>query len=113
MAATFTPIAPRPAPVRTTGISAWVRRNLFGDVKSTVTTVIIALVAIVYVPQILNWAFLHAVFNANLAACNEARGTGACWGVIAARSSRISGPSTSAGCSARPSPVCWRASSAR
>ena len=82
MAAVFQPIAPRPAPIRTTGFVAWLRRNLFGDWKSTFTTVVIALLAVVYLPQIANWALIHAVFPANLAACNEARGTGACWGVI-------------------------------
>ncbi len=30
----------------------------------------------------LDWAVLQAVFGSNLQACNDARGAGACWGVI-------------------------------
>ena len=82
MAAVFEPIAPRAAPVRTTGVLAWVKRSLFGDWKSAVTTAVIVLVAALYLPKILDWALFHAVFHANLNECNAARGTGACWGVI-------------------------------
>ena len=39
MAAVFTPIAPRPAPIRTTGAVAWVRTNLFGNWVSVLATV--------------------------------------------------------------------------
>ncbi len=82
MAAVFQVIPPRPAPIRTSGFVPWMRRNLFGDWKSAVTTGVIALLAIVYLPQILDWALFHAIFHANLQECNAARGTGACWGVI-------------------------------
>ena len=43
----------------------------------------IVLLAIRYLPEIANWTLFQAVFHANLAECNAARGTGACWGVIA------------------------------
>jgi general L-amino acid transport system permease protein len=79
----FQPIAPRPAPVRTRGFVPWLRRSLFGDWKSALTTAVIALVAIRYLPHVADWALFHAVFHANLDECNAARGTGACWGVIA------------------------------
>ena len=36
MAASFTPIEARPAPVNTEGLVPWVRRNLFGNPASTV-----------------------------------------------------------------------------
>ena len=40
MAAVFTPITPRPAPVRTSGAVAWARQNLFGNTLSSVATVV-------------------------------------------------------------------------
>ena len=82
MAAVFTPIPPRSAPVKTTGPIAWLRRNLFANWKSAVTTIAIAVVALIYLPGIINWAIVRAVFEPNLAECQAARGTGACWGVI-------------------------------
>ena len=83
MAAVFTPIAPRPAPVRTEGFVPWLRRNLFGDWKSTLTTLVIAVVGLVYLPPLANWAIFQAVFEPSLADCQSARGIGACWGVVA------------------------------
>ena len=38
MAATFTPIEARPAPVKTEGLVPWVRKNLFGNPASSVAT---------------------------------------------------------------------------
>ena len=83
MAAVFQAIAPRPAPVKTSGFGPWVRRNLFGDWKTTLTTVVIALLAVRYLPEIANWAIFQAVFHPNATECSAARGSGACWGVIA------------------------------
>jgi general L-amino acid transport system permease protein len=76
------PIAPRPAPVRTTGAAAWIRANLFGDWKNSLTTIAIASIAVAMLPGMVDWALVNAVFQADLKACNDARGTGACWGVI-------------------------------
>ena len=83
MATVFQAIAPRPAPIRTSGFVPWVRRNLFGDWKSTLTTAVIALLAIAYLPSIASWSIFNAVFQPNVNECSAARGTGACWGVIA------------------------------
>jgi len=83
MALVFHPVAARPAPIKTSGLVPWLRRNLFADWKSTLTTIVIALLAIRYLPALANWAVLRAVFVPNVADCNAARETGACWGVIA------------------------------
>jgi len=83
VAAVFQPIAPRPAPVKTSGFVPWVRRNLFGDWRSALATFVVALVAIRYLPELASWAIFHAVFHANATDCQAARGVGACWGVIA------------------------------
>jgi len=83
VAAVFQPIAPRPAPVKTEGFVPWVRRNLFGDWKSTVTTLALAAIAVIYLPGLANWAIFRAVFEPSLSECAAARGVGACWGVVA------------------------------
>ena len=82
-AATFTPIASRPAPVRMTGALAWIRRNLFADWMSTVATFLIVAVAILIIPDAVRWGIVHAVFTPDNELCREAAGTGACWGMIA------------------------------
>lgn len=82
MSQTFVPIAPRTAPVRMEGPVAWVRNNLFSSVTNAVVSIL--LLAIIAWPALsaFNWAVLNAVTAANADACQAARGTGACWGVI-------------------------------
>ena len=82
MATVFTPIQPRPAPIRTSGAGAWLRRNLFGNWMSAVATVVMAALALWALPPFLEWAILNAVVRPDADACQAARGVGACWGVI-------------------------------
>lgn len=78
----FHPITPREAPVKTEGALPWIRRNLFGNPWSALATVgIMALLGYVLV-QLLRWGLLNAVFVPDLARCEAARGSGACWGVL-------------------------------
>jgi len=83
VAATFTPIAPRPAPVRTSGAAAWAKRNLFGGWPSTLATLVMLALAVWLAPALFSWAVTHAVLRPDADACQAARGVGACWGVIA------------------------------
>ncbi|MDR7308021.1 amino acid ABC transporter permease [Rhodoferax saidenbachensis] len=80
-ATTFQPIAARPAPVKTEGLAAWIRTNLFGDWKTTLGTVIIGALLLTLLPRLLGWALVHAVWVPNFDACH-AEGAGACWGVV-------------------------------
>jgi general L-amino acid transport system permease protein len=82
VAAVFTPIAPRPAPVSTSGAIAWARANLFGNWASTLATVVMAGLAIWALPPLFEWAVVNAVLRPDADACQAARGVGACWGVI-------------------------------
>jgi len=82
MADTFQPVAPRPAPVRTEGFVPWVKRNLFADWKNGLTTVLLVTLALYVLPGLTHWSLTQAVFPANAEACQAARGSGACWGVI-------------------------------
>ena len=83
MAIVFQPIAARPAPVRTEGLVPWMRANLFGNWRSTLSTFLLALAAIAWLPGVVDWAIFKAVFRPDVDGCQAARGTGACWGVIA------------------------------
>jgi len=82
MAVVFQPIAPRPSPIRTTGAIAWARRNLFDGVGSSVATLLLVAVVLYVLPGLLNWMFVKAVFAPDANACQAARGSGACWGVV-------------------------------
>ena len=81
-ALTFQPITPRPAPDRASGPVGWLRANLFSDWRTTVSTLIVGGVLLWYVPQLLRWALLQAVWLPSADAC-RAPGAGACWGVVA------------------------------
>ncbi|HQR53492.1 MAG TPA: amino acid ABC transporter permease [Burkholderiales bacterium] len=76
-------IAPRPAPVHADGPFTWARRNLFGDWRNTAATMALIGLALCVLPGIVRWALLDAVFAPDAAACQAARGSGACWGVVA------------------------------
>jgi general L-amino acid transport system permease protein len=79
-AQTFQPIAARPAPVKTEGMVAWIRTNLFGDASTSAGTLAILAVLLYVLPPFLSWAFLNAVWAKDYDACHTA--TGACWGVV-------------------------------
>ena len=81
-AATFQPIAARSAPVRTEGPGPWIKRNLFSNLPSTLTTLLLFGLAGWYLPQLLNWGLFHAVFAPSFEQCQAVRGSGACWGVV-------------------------------
>lgn len=78
---TFTPIAPRTAPIRTDGLVYWLRANLFNGWKTTLATIFIGGFLLWYVPQFLNWAVFSARWAPIADAC-RVEGAGACWGVI-------------------------------
>jgi general L-amino acid transport system permease protein len=78
---TFEPIAARPAPVKTEGLVAWIRSNLFGDWKTSLGTLVVGAALLTILPRLLSWALLNAVWVPNFDACHAA-GAGACWGVV-------------------------------
>jgi general L-amino acid transport system permease protein len=80
--AVFKPIEPRPAPIRTEGLWPWVRANLLADWQSVLATVIVFGLAVRVLPGLFDWMFVNAVYRPDADACQAARGTGACWGVV-------------------------------
>ncbi len=81
-AQTFTPIAPRSAPVDTEGPVAWIRINLFGDKSTALMTVIVVAALLWILPPFFSWALLRAAWLPDYDAC-RGEGVGACWGVVA------------------------------
>ena len=79
----FQSIAPRARPRRHAGSLHWLRRELFGDWRTALATVLLGALLLWAVPPILDWTLFSAVWRPDLAACKAARGVGACWGVIA------------------------------
>ena len=82
MQQTYQPIDARPMPGQQTGAIAWLKTNLFSSVGNSLITVGLLAVALWALAPTLGWSVTHAVFGANLEACNNMRGIGACWGVV-------------------------------
>ena len=80
---TFQPIPARPAPMRTEGFLPWARINLFGNIPSAITTLVLLALLVWWAPGLLNWLLFKAVFVPKVEQCQAAREVGACWGVIA------------------------------
>ena len=77
----FQPISARPAPIKVEGLVAWIRGNLFGDLRTSLGTLAIGAVLLWIVPPLIQWLFINAVWVKNYETCHAA--AGACWGVIA------------------------------
>ena len=83
MADTFRVIAPRPSPVKAQGLVPWLRANLFSSWGNSLTTLVLVAFFLYQLPPLLEWLTVRAVWRPDHDACQAARGTGACWGVIA------------------------------
>lgn len=79
-AQTFQSIAPRPAPVRTEGLLAWCKLNLFSSWGTSLGTVLVGAALLALVPKFLQWALINAAWVSDYNVCHAA--SGACWGVV-------------------------------
>jgi general L-amino acid transport system permease protein len=78
-------------PAGVTGPWAWARGNLFGSWWSTAVTLLLGYLLLRFAVSFVSWAVLHAVWSVpydaqgrpDNAACQNAKGIGACWAVIA------------------------------
>ncbi|CAM8659091.1 HisM ABC-type amino acid transport system, permease component [Burkholderiales bacterium] len=57
-------------------------QSLFRGRLNTALTLLTGGLLVWFLVQFLPWAIGHAVWSADLVACREARGQGACWGVV-------------------------------
>ena len=78
----FQSLPSRPAPMLQDGLLGWLRANLFGDLRTSLATVLIGGLLLWLLPQFLQWALFNAVWRPNFDAC-RVDGVGACWGVVA------------------------------
>jgi general L-amino acid transport system permease protein len=76
-------IAARARPPSPRGAAQRLRLALFGGPVSTATTLVLLALALWLLPGVAGWLFGHAVWTADEPACQAARGSGACWGVVA------------------------------
>jgi len=81
--AVFIPIAARQPPSPALGAWPWIRRHFFDGLANSLLTLLVLALLVVALPPLLNWALVHAVVQADNAACRAAEGVGACWGVVA------------------------------
>jgi general L-amino acid transport system permease protein len=74
------PARPRPASTRT----SWqrVREALWGSPLRALLSLLLVVALGLLADAAWRWAFWHAVWQADEAACQAARGVGACWGVV-------------------------------
>jgi general L-amino acid transport system permease protein len=79
----FQPLPARAAPGSHAGALHWLRRQLFGDWRTALATVVLGALLLWAVPPALDWTLFSAVWRPDLEACRAAQGEGACWGVIA------------------------------
>ena len=76
-------LAAAPPPTRVHGVWPWMRVNLFGSVGDTILTIVGVIVALWVVVPMIEWAFIHAVWNGSRDAC-AAQTDGACWAFVKA-----------------------------
>jgi general L-amino acid transport system permease protein len=91
--ATDTPplTATRVAPTSLIGPWAWLRANLFNSWWSTAVTLVLGYVILRFTVGFIDWALVNAVWSvpytpqgvANTAVCQNVKGEGACWAIIA------------------------------
>ena len=82
MAAVFVSVPARPAPVKTEGLLAWLRANLFASVPNAIISVAMLGLLLWAASGVLRWGVFNAVYAPDANACQAARGLGACWGVV-------------------------------
>jgi general L-amino acid transport system permease protein len=78
-------------PSGVTGPWAWARANLFGSWWSTAVTLVLGYLILRFALSFISWGVLHAVWSVpydaegkpDNTACQNAKGIGACWAVIA------------------------------
>lgn len=74
---------PRPPPRSERGVLGWLHANLFSSPLNTALTIAVLALLAWAVPPALDWLVINAVWgNKPIAACDAARGHGACWAVI-------------------------------
>jgi general L-amino acid transport system permease protein len=72
-----------PPPLFSRGAIAWARANLFSSLSSSLLTIVLAALFLWYVPPLIEWATVKAIWSAPDGALCRAHQDGACWAFIA------------------------------
>jgi hypothetical protein len=84
----------QPAPAGVTGLGAWVRKNLIASAGDTMLTIVGIALVVMILPQIINWAFVNAVWTGpdRTVCATVGQGgiqpdgwSGACWAFVNAK----------------------------
>ncbi len=71
-----------PAPTNTTGFIAWLRKNLFATYVDTIFTLFISYLIYLYMPPLIEWLFVDAVWTGATRDVCDVEGAGACWAFV-------------------------------
>lgn len=67
-------------PLTDVGVIGWMKNHLFNGIINSIATILILLLAIKFVPQFIQWAFIDSVWFTSGQECHQAKG--ACWSVV-------------------------------
>lgn len=73
-----------PAPIRTEGVVAWMRDNLFNSALNSILTLTALAIVIYTLPSTLGWLVFNANFVGGVEAC-RVNPDGACWPFVSSR----------------------------
>lgn len=76
-------------PVSTTGVIGWLRINLFDGYVNSALTIFALYLLYLYVPPLIEWVFIDAVWSGSSREVCEVEGVGACWAFIDNRFSQF------------------------
>ena len=66
-------------PVTSIGVIGWLRKNLFDGYVNSILTLFALYLLYLYVPPLIEWVFLDAVWSGDSREVCEVEGAGACW----------------------------------
>lgn len=76
-------------PVSTTGVIGWLKVNLFSSYLNSVFSLLALYMLYLYIPPLIEWAFIDAVWSGETRDGCDIEGTGACWAYIGSRFSQF------------------------
>lgn len=83
----FQTIAPQPAPIKSVGIIAWMRANLFSSIPNSLTTLAVLSALLYSIPKLLDWAIFSADWTGTTE--KDCSKEGACWVFVRAWSQQL------------------------
>ncbi len=76
-------------PLTTTGLIGWLRTNLFSSYMNSVLTIFVLYLLYLYIPPLIEWLFIDAIWSGGSREACEVDGAGACWAFINSRFSQF------------------------